>query len=174
MLFIRGLLMMAVVVSLGACSTKDKDADSVQVTDGGMAAGPLDGTETYGTAGADGVVPGTQQDLVVNVGDRVFFGYDRYDVSPEGQRVLEMQAEWLKRYPNNNVTIKGHCDERGTREYNLALGERRASAIKNYLVALGIPATRINTISYGKEQPAVMGSNEDAWAQNRRGVTEVD
>lgn len=171
---IRGLLLVAVAaVSLAACSS-NKDKDAVDVSNDGMASGPLDGTETYGAAGADGVVPGSQQDLVVNVGDRVFFGYDRYDVSPEGQRVLEMQAEWMKRYPNVNVTIKGHCDERGTREYNLALGERRASSIKNYLAALGVPATRINTISYGKEQPAVMGSNEDAWAQNRRGVTEVD
>ncbi|MFN3828165.1 MAG: peptidoglycan-associated lipoprotein Pal [Micavibrio sp.] len=173
MLFVRGLLMMAVLVSVAACSTKDKDAEGVQVTDGGMMADPLGGTETYGMDNS-GVAPGSQQDLVVNVGDRVFFGYDRYDVSPEGQRVLEMQAEWLKRYPNNNVTIKGHADERGTREYNLALGERRANAIKNYLIALGVPSTRINTISYGKEQPAVLGSNEDAWAQNRRGVTEVD
>lgn len=178
-MFSRSLLMAAVMTSallpLAACSSdKDKNADSLQISDSGMGAGPLDGTETYGMAGADGVTPGTQQDLVVNVGDRVFFGYDRYDVSPEGQRVLEMQAEWLKRYPNNNVTIKGHADERGTREYNLALGDRRANAIKNYLTALGVPATRINTISYGKEQPAVMGSNEDAWAQNRRGVTEVE
>ena len=177
-MFKRGLLMTAIMASailpLAACSSDDKDVDTLQVSDG-MGAGALDGTETYGMDGAGaGVTPGSQQDLVVNVGDRVFFGYDRYDVSPEGQRVLEMQAEWLKRYPNNNVTIKGHADERGTREYNLALGERRASAIKNYLAALGVPASRINTISYGKEQPAVMGSNEDAWAQNRRGVTEVD
>lgn len=176
-MFARGLLMTAVMASallpLAACSTKDSEADSVQVSDAGTYADPLGGTETYGVD-SSGVAPGSQQDLVVNVGDRVFFGYDRYDVAPEGQRVLEMQAEWLKRYPNNNVTIKGHADERGTREYNLALGERRANAIKNYLVALGIPATRINTISYGKEQPAVMGSNEEAFAQNRRGVTEVD
>lgn len=176
-MFARGLLMTAVMASallpLAACSTKDSGADTVQVSDGGMMADPLGGTETYGSS-ANGVAPGTQQDLVVNVGDRVFFGYDRYDVAPEGQRVLEMQAEWLKRYPNNNVTIKGHADERGTREYNLALGERRANAIKNYLVALGVPGTRINTISYGKEQPAVMGSNEEAFAQNRRGVTEVE
>lgn len=173
---VRSLMMTAVLVTalfpLAACSTKDKDADSVQVSDG--MGGPLEGTETYGAAGVDGVAPGSQQDLVVNVGDRVFFGYDRYDVSPEGQRILEMQAEWLKRYPNNNVTIKGHADERGTREYNLALGDRRANSIKNSLAALGVPSTRINTISYGKEQPAVMGSGEDAWAQNRRGVTEVD
>lgn len=176
-MFKRGLLMTAVMASallpLAACSSDDdKNVDTLQVSDTGTSA--LSGTETYGMDGANGVTPGSQQDLVVNVGDRVFFGYDRYDVSPEGQRVLEMQAEWLKRYPNNNVTIKGHADERGTREYNLALGERRASAIKNYLAALGVPSTRINTISYGKEQPAVMGSNEDAWAQNRRGVTEVD
>lgn len=177
-MFARGLLMTAVMASallpLAACSSKDKDSDSLQVSDGGMGAGVGDGTETYGVPGTDGVTPGSQQDLVVNVGDRVFFGLDRYDVSPEGQRVLEMQAEWLKRYPNNNVTIKGHADERGTREYNLALGDRRATSIKNYLVALGVPSTQINTISYGKEQPAVMGSGEDAWAQNRRGVTEVD
>ncbi len=171
---VRGLMMTAVFVTalfpLAACtSDKDKNVDSIAVSDGSMT-----GTETYGQVAGEGVAPGSQQDLVVNVGDRVFFGYDRYDVSPEGQRVLEMQAEWLKRYPNNNVTIKGHADERGTREYNLALGDRRANAIKSYLAALGVPSTRINTISYGKEQPAVMGSGEDAWAQNRRGVTEVD
>ncbi len=172
-MFIRTALMLALVVTLGACSsTKDKDAAGVQVEDG-MAAGPLDGTEGYGAA-TDGPAPGTQQDLVVNVGDRVFFGYDRYDLTPEGQHTLEMQAEWMKRYPNVTVTIKGHCDERGTREYNLALGERRASAVKNYLSALGVDAARVKTISYGKEQPAVMGSNEEAWAQNRRSVTEVD
>jgi peptidoglycan-associated lipoprotein len=85
-----------------------------------------------------------------------------------------MQAEWLKRYPNVNVTIEGHCDERGTREYNLALGDRRATAFKNYLVTLGVDARRVNTISYGKERPAVMGSNPSAWAQNRRGVTIVN
>ena len=177
-MFARGLLMTAVMASallpLAACSTdKDKDVDTVQVSDG-TGTGLMDGTQTYGESANDGIPPGSQQDLVVNVGDRVFFGYDRYDVSPEGQQVLEKQAEWLKIHANNNVTIKGHADERGTREYNLALGDRRANAIKNYLIALGVPATRINTISYGKEQPAVMGSNEDAWAQNRRGVTEVE
>lgn len=177
-MFARGLLMTAVMASallpLAACSTKDSGADTMQVSDTTGLGSDSMSTETYGATATDGVTPGSQQDLVVNVGDRVFFGYDRYDVAPEGQRVLEMQAEWLKRYPQNNVTIKGHADERGTREYNLALGERRANAIKNYLVALGVPATRINTISYGKEQPAVMGSNEEAWAQNRRGVTEVE
>lgn len=175
----RTFLMMAALVSVAACSsTKDEGADmsGVDVTQqDGMAAGPLDGTQVQGAGDyASGAAPGTQQDLVVNVGDRVLFGYDQYDLTPEGQHTLEMQAEWLKRYPNVSVTISGHCDERGTREYNLALGERRANAVKNYLTALGIEGTRVNTVSYGKERPAVTGSTPEAWAQNRRGVTEVN
>jgi peptidoglycan-associated lipoprotein len=118
--------------------------------------------------------PGSQQDLASTAGDRVFFAYDQTDISSEGQQTLQRQAQWLRRYPNVSVTIEGHCDERGTREYNLALGERRANAVKNVLVALGIPAQRISTISYGKERPAVVGSTEAAWAQNRRGVTVVN
>jgi len=121
-----------------------------------------------------GPVPGSQQDLVVNVGDRVFFDLDKSDLKPEARRTLERQAAWLKQYGNVAVTIEGHCDERGTREYNLALGDRRAKAASNYLVSLGIPASRIKTISYGKERPAVLGSNEAAWSQNRRGVTVVN
>jgi len=121
-----------------------------------------------------GPVPGSQQDLVVNVGDRVFFDLDKSDLKPEARRTLERQAAWLKQYGNVAVTIEGHCDERGTREYNLALGDRRAKAASNYLVSLGIPASRIRTISYGKERPAVLGSNEAAWSQNRRGVTVVN
>jgi peptidoglycan-associated lipoprotein len=120
------------------------------------------------------VTPGSAEDFRTNVGDRVFFAFDKSDISPEARRTLERQAEWLKRYPNVTVTVEGHCDERGTREYNLALGERRATAAKNVLVALGVPANRVTTISYGKERPAVVGSNESAWAQNRRGVTVVN
>ena len=115
--------------------------------------------------------PGTQEDLVVNVGDRVFFGFDKSDLTAEARATLDRQAAWLKKYANVRVTVEGHCDERGTREYNLALGERRATAAKNYLVAAGIPADRVKTVSYGKERPAVLGSNETAWAQNRRAVT---
>jgi peptidoglycan-associated lipoprotein len=118
--------------------------------------------------------PGSNEDLRANVGDRIFFDTDKSDIKPEARRVLEKQAEWLKKYPNVTVTIQGHCDERGTREYNLALGERRANAAKNVLVALGVPANRISTVSYGKERPAVIGSNEAAWAQNRRDVTVVN
>ena len=118
--------------------------------------------------------PGSQQDLAQTAGDRVFFEYDRADISPEAQEILRRQAQWLQRYPNVTVTIEGHTDERGTREYNLALGERRAQAVKNVLTALSIPASRIQTISYGKERPAVPHEDESSYAQNRRGVTVVN
>jgi len=113
-------------------------------------------------------------DLEASAGDRVFFAFDRSDITPEAQQILARQADWLRRYPNVTVTIEGHCDERGTREYNLALGERRAQAVKNVLGAMGIPAARVSTISYGKERPAVPGSSEEAYAQNRRAVTTVN
>jgi peptidoglycan-associated lipoprotein len=127
-----------------------------------------------GGAGAPSYGPGSQQDLATTAGDRVFFTFDSAEITSEAQQTLRRQAEWLRRYPNVTVTIEGHCDERGTREYNLALGERRAQAARNVLVALGIPASRLSTISYGKERPAVPGSSEDAYAQNRRAVTTVN
>jgi len=127
-----------------------------------------------GGAGSRNIVPGSQQDLEASAGDRVFFAFDRADISPEARQILVRQADWLRRYPNVTVTIEGHCDERGTREYNLALGERRAQAAKNVLVASGIPASRISTISYGKERPAVVGSSEESYAQNRRAVTVIN
>jgi peptidoglycan-associated lipoprotein len=127
-----------------------------------------------GGPGSQTIVPGSQQDLEASAGDRVFFAFDRSDITPEAQQILARQADWLRRYPNVTVTIEGHCDERGTREYNLALGERRAQAVKNVLVASGIPASRISTISYGKERPIVVGSNEEAWAQNRAAITTVN
>lgn len=120
------------------------------------------------------VTPGTVEDFQVNVGDRVFFETNRSDLSPQARAVLERQAEWLASYPNVSVTVEGHADERGTRQFNLALGERRAAAVRDYLVALGVPSNRLNTISYGKERPAVLGSNPQAWAQNRRGVTVIN
>ena len=117
---------------------------------------------------------GSQQDLASTAGDRVFFAYDRSDISSEAQQILQRQSQWLKRYPNVSVTIEGHTDERGTREYNLALGERRAQAVKNVLVALGVPAARVSTISYGKERPEIPHSDDQSYAQNRRGVTTVN
>jgi peptidoglycan-associated lipoprotein len=117
--------------------------------------------------------PGTQADLEQNVGDRVFFDTDSSVVKSEGQATLQKQADWLKTNSALNVTIEGHCDERGTREYNLALGERRAAAAKRYLTSLGVNKSRVQTISYGKERPAVVGSDDSAWSQNRRAVTVV-
>lgn len=151
---------------LAACSSAPETAP------GGPPGGP--GAGGPGGIGSRNALPGSQQDLEASAGDRVFFAFDRSDITPESQQILERQADWLRRYPNVTVTIEGHCDERGTREYNLALGERRAQAVKNVLVALGIPASRISTISYGKERPAVVGSSEEAYAQNRRAVTTVN
>ena len=122
---------------------------------------------------ATAVAPGSVQDFRQNVGDRVFFDTDQSGIRDDGRATLSRQAEWLKKYTNYQITIAGHCDERGTREYNLALGERRANAAKQYLVAQGIPAQRIQTISYGKERPDPVGSDEGAWARNRNAVTEL-
>jgi peptidoglycan-associated lipoprotein len=108
------------------------------------------------------------------VGDRVFFAFDRSDLNADSRATLEKLASWMTTYQNVTITIEGHCDERGTREYNLALGERRSDAARDYLVALGVDGGRVTTISYGKERPAVLGSNEDAWAQNRRDVFVVN
>jgi peptidoglycan-associated lipoprotein len=127
-----------------------------------------------GRNGANRTGPGSQQDLAQTVGDHVYFTTDRTDIGPEARRTLERQAEWLRRYSNVTVTLEGHADERGTREYNLALGERRAAAMKSVLVALGIDPSRLNTVTFGKERPEVVGSNQTAWAKNRRGVTVVN
>ena len=121
-----------------------------------------------------GTVPGSQEDLIARAGsDRVFFGFDSHEVDGEARETLTRQAAWLRDNPSVRVTIEGHADERGTREYNLALGDRRATSVKNALAALGVPASRMSTISYGKERPAVAGSDEEAYAQNRRAVTMV-
>jgi peptidoglycan-associated lipoprotein len=112
--------------------------------------------------------------MAPGVGDRVFFARDDSAINPEGRIILERQAAWLTQNPTATVTVEGHCDERGTREYNLALGERRAQMVRNTLVALGIDAGRIATITYGKERPSAVGDDEVAWAQNRRAVTVVN
>lgn len=124
-------------------------------------------------SGFGSTAPGTQGDLSTNVGDRVFFELDSTTLNGEAQATLDRQAKWLGQYSNVNIVVEGHADERGTREYNIALGERRATAAKNYLVNSGVSAARVSTISYGKERPAVMGSDESAWSQNRRAVTVI-
>jgi len=117
------------------------------------------------------VTPGSIADFRQNVGDRVYFDTDMSSVREDGRATLAKQAEWLKKYTNYPILVEGKCDERGTREYNLALGERRANAVRQYLIAQGLPADRIKTISYGKERPEVVGSDEGAWARNRVGIT---
>lgn len=118
-----------------------------------------------------GPAPGTQEHFILEVGDRVFFATDRHNLDGDAQNVLRRQAAYLAQHPNASVVIEGHADERGTREYNLGLGDRRATSARDYLVSLGVSPNRIRTISYGKERPVAVGSNENAWAQNRRAVT---
>ena len=113
------------------------------------------------------------RDFMEHAEDRVFFAYDSSAISPDSAEILDTQVKWLKKHENVNVVVQGYCDERGTREYNLALGERRANAVKQFLVSQGVAADRVSTISYGKERPAVLGSNEAAGAQNRRAVTVI-
>jgi len=160
------LSLIAAVALVAACETAGE---------GGAAAagGGAKPTETFTAPLGTKVTPGSQEDLVVNVGDRVFFDFDKFNLKPDARKTLEKQAAWLKANPAVRISIEGHADERGTREYNLALGERRANAAKDYLISLGINPGRVKTISYGKERPVAMGSNEAAWAQNRRSVSVV-
>jgi peptidoglycan-associated lipoprotein len=122
-------------------------------------------------ANASAATPGSQQDFVVNVGDRVFFNSDSSELTPQSISTLEKQAQWLKSYGQYSFTVEGHADERGTREYNIALGARRAQAVHDYLVSRGIPAHRMHTISYGKERPVAVCDDISCWSQNRRSVT---
>jgi len=122
---------------------------------------------------SSGPVPGSQEDLVANVGDRVFFDLNKNALRSDARITLERQAAWLQKWSANNVQVAGNCDERGTQAYNIALGQRRANAARDFLVAKGVAATRITTISYGKDRPTALGSNEQAWAQNRNAITSV-
>jgi len=169
---LRFVSILAALLLLAACETTPDKSQNASGA-GGTTTSTGGGTGGATSQTLPGPRPGSAEDFVVNVGDRVFFDFDKYNLKPQARQVLERQAAWLKRYPSVVVSIEGHCDERGTREYNLALGERRANSSKNYLVALGVNPNRIRTISYGKERPAVAGSNDAAWAQNRRAVTAV-
>jgi len=176
----------ALSLSLAACSSNDElkpygdelfpneqpNISSTNVDQSGVPSVPVQGYDAsavnYGSA-----TPGSQDDLSVNVGDRVFFGYDSFTLTPEAISQLELQSQWMRQYPSVRMMIEGHADERGTREYNLALGDRRASAVKNYLVSLGVSPSRVQTLSYGKERPEMLGSNAESWAKNRRSVSVV-
>ena len=171
--FLTGALL---VFFLAACSTTPKDTADSSGTGSTSASTDVssEGTVTESGPETTSIEPGSQEDLIVNVGDRVFFGYDSSELDSDAQELLQDQVAWLKQYSDVSVIIEGHCDERGTREYNLALGEKRAQSVKNYLISLGISSERVATISYGKERPAVVGSNDGAWSQNRRSVTIVN
>jgi peptidoglycan-associated lipoprotein len=120
-----------------------------------------------------GIVPGSQEDLVANVGDRVFYDFNVSGLRADAKGTLDKQAAWLSKYGSVNVQVAGNCDERGTEEYNLALGNRRAESAASYLKARGVAAARMSTISYGKDRPTAQGSNEQAWAQNRNAITSI-
>ena len=142
---------LAVALSMGACANKNPLG-----ADGAM---------------ASAATPGSQQDFVVNVGDRVFFESDQTDLSPQAVATLDKQVQWLQTYNRYSFTIEGHADERGTREYNIALGARRAQTVRDYLISRGVSAQRMHTISYGKERPVAVCDDISCWSQNRRAVT---
>lgn len=153
------------VVALAGCAEKPKAPEAAP-----PAAPPA---AAQGPVSQSNIVPGSAEDLRVNVGDTIHFAYDSSQIEPEARSILQRQAAWLQRYPSVTIQIQGNCDPRGTREYNLALGARRASAAKDFLVSLGVSPSRIDTISYGKERPVCSESDESCWAQDRRDVAVV-
>lgn len=173
---LKFLSIFAVLALVAACETAPKD--SGDSSGGGASSQTSSSSGNEGVSSSAGtanqVQPGSQEDLVLNVGDRVFFGFDKFNLADESRATIQRQAAWLKANPTVTVAIEGHADERGTREYNLALGERRATAVKNYLVTLGVSSSRVSTISYGKERPVALGHTDAAWSQNRRGVLTVN
>ena len=158
------MLLLAGALAMSACASKAPKE---------LPPEPGPATTTQTTPPPSGPQPGSQADFVARMmgSDTIYFQLNEDTVDSADQAALSKQAQWLQQYPNKRATIEGHADERGTREYNLALGGRRANAAKDYLVSLGIPVSRISTISYGKERPKALGSDESAWAQNRRAVT---
>ena len=156
-------LTLAASLALAACASK---APKVLPPDPGGSA------ETEST-GPGAPTPGSQADFAAQMmgQDTIYFDTDRYNIDSPDAAALSAQAQWLMKYPAKRANLEGHCDERGTREYNLALGERRANAAKNYLATLGVDPARLNTVSYGKERPAALGSDEASWSRNRRAVT---
>ena len=153
----------AILIALGAAACAKNAGDEASI------AGGVGGAGGYGKGGA--ATPGSQQDFVVNVGDRVFFESDQTELSPQAIATLEKQARWLQSYNRYAFTIEGHADERGTREYNIALGARRAQSVRTFLASRGIEASRMRTISYGKERPVAVCNDISCWSQNRRAVT---
>lgn len=164
----------AVLIALGACASQPEPAPVVEEPAPVVETPPAPEPEPVVEAPVEtGPLAGSIEDFRVNVGERVYYDLDSYQLDADDQAILQRQAAWLASYPDVRILIAGNCDERGTREYNLALGERRASTVKDYLVSLGVDPSRIDTISYGKERPIAAGSNEQAWALNRNGHTQI-
>jgi peptidoglycan-associated lipoprotein len=166
----RTLACLLGVTLLAACSSSD---DSKSATGSGGANSGLAGGGLGAGGATSHAVPGSQEDLTQSAGDRIFFDTDRNSLNPQATATLDRQAAWLQQYPQVDVWVAGNCDERGTEEYNLALGQRRANADRDYLVAHGIQRNRIETISYGKSRPIDGASTPEAWAQNRNAITSV-
>lgn len=167
---VRLAMIAAAAASLAACASRPKPSAIAPTTSEPATTAPPATTPPPSTVG-QGPIPGSEQDFVVNVGDRVYFDLDSYDVRSDAMAILDGQAAWLARYQGVMVRIEGNADERGTREYNLALGARRANSIRDYLVSRGVSASRIATISYGKERPVDPGADESAYQRNRNGRT---
>ncbi|MEX1250220.1 MAG: peptidoglycan-associated lipoprotein Pal [Hyphomonas sp.] len=163
----------AALLATGACASKPKPVDPPPLVE--KTTPVEEKTETVKTDPVveSSIAAGSLEDFRVNVGERVYFDLDQYRLDTEDQDILKRQAAWLSSYPNVRVLIAGNADERGTREYNLALGERRANAVKEYLVSLGVTSSRVDTVSYGKERPVVAGSDDQSWALNRNGWTQI-
>ncbi len=162
-------LTMAGAIFITACGKKEID---IPFDANPQTQPPVQNTANIDNNNRNIIVPGSQEDFLSQISsDTIYFDTDKFNIDAQDQSTLRSQAQWLLQYPNKNISIQGHADERGTRDYNLALGERRANSTKNYLISLGVRSNRINTVSYGKEQPIALGSNENAWAQNRRAVT---
>jgi len=169
---VKAATLTAALLLAAACETAQQDSAG---TAGQGATQTTTGSQPrVQQATAPSIRPGSQEDLVQSIGDRVFFDFDRSDLRPDARRTVERWAGWLKQYPAVTVTVEGHADERGTREYNLALGERRATAVRQYLAALGVDTARLRTVSYGKERPVCGTHSEDCWSQNRRGTMQVN
>jgi len=169
----KRVVLLVALIPLAACANKPVAVSSSVPSPPVIRPSPPLARSAPPPALASGIAPGSEQDLRVNVGDTVHFAFNQYDIEDSDKGTLQKQANWLARYPRVRVTIEGNADERGTREYNLALGARRANSVKEYLVGLGISSARVDTISYGKERPVCTDSNESCWAQNRRDVTVV-
>jgi peptidoglycan-associated lipoprotein len=171
---VRLALIGLAAASLAACASRPKPAGPVAPTPPSQPTAPPEAQPSMPPSPVDqGPLPGTVQDFVINIGERVYFDTDQYDIRSDAQPTLTAQAQWLNRYPAVRVRIEGNADERGTREYNLALGARRANAVREFLVGQGVSGSRIETLSYGKERPIDPGTNEDAWAKNRNARTAI-